>query len=91
MNCFLLVTILSETWFSLATLVVDPAVGVFDVIALDAEGGGIGVGGGSGGARWPTCRILNLLFCVEEYMHIIPLHCAETLDERRAVVDGFQL
>ena len=48
-NCFLLVTILSETWFSLPTLVVDPAVGVFDVIALDAEGGGVGVGEGEGG------------------------------------------
>ena len=48
MNCFLLVTILPETWFSLPTLVVDPAVGVFDVIALEAEEGGIGVGEGEG-------------------------------------------
>ena len=43
MNCFLLVTILSETWFSLATMEVYPAVGVFDVIALDAEGGAVGL------------------------------------------------
>ena len=38
----------SEPGFGRAALVVDPAVGVFDVIALDAEGGGIGVGEGEG-------------------------------------------
>ena len=38
----------SEPGFSRAALVVDPAVGVFDVIALDAEGGGVGVGEGEG-------------------------------------------
>ena len=38
----------SEPGFGRATLVVDPAVGVFDVIALDAEGGGVGVGEGAG-------------------------------------------
>ena len=48
MNCFLLVTILSETWFSRAAQEGNPAVGVFDVIALDAEGGGVGVGEGEG-------------------------------------------
>lgn len=38
----------SEPGFSRAVLVVDPAVGVFDVIALDAEDGGVGVGEGEG-------------------------------------------
>ena len=38
----------SEPGFSRAALVVDPAVGGFDIIALDAEGGGIGVGEGEG-------------------------------------------
>jgi len=38
----------SKVWFCLATLIVDPTVGVFDVITLDAEGGGIGVGEGEG-------------------------------------------
>ena len=37
-----------ETWFCLAALIVDPTVGVFNIIALDAEGGGVGVGEGEG-------------------------------------------
>ena len=40
--------ILSEPWFGRAAQEGNPAVGVFDVIALDAEGGGIGVGEGEG-------------------------------------------
>ena len=40
--------VISEPGFGRAALVVDPAVGGFDVIALDAEGGGIGVGEGEG-------------------------------------------
>ena len=43
-----IVIILSEPRFGRAALVVDPAVGVFDVIALDAEGGGVSVGEGEG-------------------------------------------
>ncbi len=38
----------SEPGFGWAALVVDPAVGGFDVIALEAEGGGVGVGEGEG-------------------------------------------
>lgn len=39
----LLVTMLSESKFCIPALIVDPTVGGFDVIALDAEGGCIGV------------------------------------------------
>ena len=46
----------SETWFGLPVLVVDPAVGGFDVIALDAEGGGVGVGEGEGARSIAGCR-----------------------------------
>ena len=40
--------ILSEPWFGRAAQEGNPAVGVFDVIALEAEGGGVGVGEGEG-------------------------------------------
>ena len=36
-NCFLLVTILSETWFSLASLEIYPTVFILGIIALETE------------------------------------------------------
>lgn len=61
----------SEPGFSRAALVIDPAVGVFDIIALDAESSGIGIAKGEG-AGVSHVVSLRIVVCGGQLQAITP-------------------